>query len=197
MLLQSKIHTNIKKKKSSDEPESCSSALLLGYLVLSEKLKLEKAVEMIVEKRPIVQPNEGFTLQLQFLSSDFFKTVNSTIDVQFEYWMKHNKQQAAQSPGKIELKLQEEEENHNATKEKLRHTQIEIEFCRTKIADLVFHTQQYIAASLEERDTLKKQLQLQLIEIEQSVEKDQVNLPGIFIFFADCSNFNQKKKPGH
>ncbi|KAL9974350.1 hypothetical protein ACROYT_G011374 [Oculina patagonica] len=44
---------------------SRSAAVVLGYLMSSNRLSLEKAMKILREARPCVKPNEGFLRQLQ------------------------------------------------------------------------------------------------------------------------------------
>ena len=50
---------------NSNAGVSRSAAVVLGYLMSSNKLSLEEAMDVLRQARPCVKPNEGFLRQLQ------------------------------------------------------------------------------------------------------------------------------------
>src|SRR3989338_424321 len=54
---------------------SRSSSIVIAYLMVSERLSYAQALAEVKEKRPLINPNKGFQLQLQY-----FETVQPNFD---------------------------------------------------------------------------------------------------------------------
>jgi hypothetical protein len=52
----------------SQDGNSRSPAIVLGYLIVNMGLSFETAYEEILERRPLINPNAGFISQLKYMA---------------------------------------------------------------------------------------------------------------------------------
>ena len=62
---------------------SRSSTIVIAHLMLSRGMSLREAHDLVKERRPFIEPNEGFAKQLIELESELGSTLPNETDTQW------------------------------------------------------------------------------------------------------------------
>lgn len=73
---------------------SRSSSFIIAYFIIKHQMTYQQAFQLVLEKRPIIQPNDGFILQLRFLDFIYNNTnypnINN-LNTQYHFHIATNK----------------------------------------------------------------------------------------------------------
>lgn len=174
---------------------SLSPSIVIGYMMQVLECTMEECLHFVRDKRAVVEPNPSFMKQLQFMSTPFYKILNSTCSMKEKYdWYQDASKGdillvqssflqlilsiffADFSEKDVSLLYAEEKRAHKQAQQRVHQLEVELDKTKQSLQRLVTSVSNYMSVSDKERHSLSEKLQ------DQS-DKEKVTFFLNFILF--------------